>query len=81
MELYRVPGFDFAFQHGVDEKKIRELAEQMPRDRVDPRGAEKLRILSHPRLLTIDEVGYVPLAPMVSYFIFSRYAADMGKGP
>jgi len=53
----------------------------MPRDRVDPRWAEKLRVLSHPRLLIIDEVGYVPLGPIVSYFVFSWYAADMRRGP
>jgi DNA replication protein DnaC len=120
--------FDFAFQPGVDEKKIRELAtlrfveradvvlftgppgvgkthlaiglglevvragysvyfitlselaDQVPRDRTDPRWAEKLRVLSHPRLLIIDEVGYMPLDPMVSYFVFSLVCRRYEKG-
>lgn len=50
---------------------LSELADQVPRDRTDPRWAERLRVLSHPRLLIIDEVGYVPLDPVVSYFVFS----------
>jgi DNA replication protein DnaC len=50
---------------------LSELADQVPRDRADPRWTERLRVLSHPRLLIIDEVGYVPLDPVDSYFIFS----------
>ena len=50
---------------------LSELADQVPRDRAEPKWAERLRVLSHPRLLIIDEVGYVPLDPVVSYFVFS----------
>ncbi len=73
--------FDFDFQPGVDEKKSRELADQAPKDRADSRWVEKLRVLSHPRLLIIDEVGYVPLDPVVSYFVFSLVRRRYEKGP
>lgn len=52
----------------------------MPRDRADPRWAERLRVLSYPRLLIIDEVGYVPLDPVVSYFLFSLVCRRYEKG-
>ena len=59
---------------------LSELADQIPKDRADPRWAEKLRVLSHPRLLIIDEVGYVPLDPVVSYFVFSLVCRRYEKG-
>ncbi len=59
---------------------LSELADQVPRDRTDPRWAEKLRVLSHPRLLIIDEVGYIPLDPMVSHFTFSLVCRRYEKG-
>jgi len=59
---------------------LSELADQVPRDRTDPRWAEKLRVLSHPSLLIIDEVGYIPLDPMVSHFIFSLVCRRYEKG-
>ena len=36
---------------------LSELADQVPLDRTDPRWAERLRVLSSPRLLILDEVG------------------------
>ncbi len=120
--------YDFAFQPGVDEKKIKELAtlrfvaqagvvvftgppgvgkthlaiglgmeairagytayfitlselaDQVPRDRTDPKWAERLRVLATPRLLIVDEVGYVPLDPVVSYFIFALVCRRYEKG-
>jgi DNA replication protein DnaC len=120
--------FDFAFQPGIDEKQIRELAslrfiegaedliisgppgvgkthlavglgmeairvgysvyfttlselaDHVPPDRTDPRWAERLRVLSSPRLLIIDEVGYVPLDKMVSHFVFSLVCRRYEKG-
>lgn len=59
---------------------LSELADQVPKDRADSRWAEKLRVLSHPRLLIIDEVGYVPLDPVVSYFVFSLVCRRYEKG-
>lgn len=59
---------------------LSELADQVPRDRADPKWAERLRVLSHPRLLIIDEVGYVPLDPVVSYFAFSLVCRRYEKG-
>jgi len=59
---------------------LSELADQVPPDRTDPRWAERLRVLSHPRLLIIDEVGYVPLSPIVSYFVFSLVCRRYEKG-
>lgn len=50
---------------------LSELASQVPRDRGDPKWGEKLRVLNHPRLLIIDEMGYLPLDPTTSYSIFS----------
>jgi DNA replication protein DnaC len=120
--------FDFSFQPGIDERKIRdlasmrfveeaesiiftgppgvgkthlaislgmeavragysvyfvtlsELADQVPRDRSDPRWTEKLRVMSHSRLLIIDEVGYIPLDTKVSHFIFSLVCRRYEKG-
>lgn len=120
--------FDFSFQPGIDEKKIRdlttlrfveeaetiiftgppgvgkthlaiglgmeavragysvyfitlsELADQVPRDRTDPKWNEKLRVMSHPRLLIIDEVGYIPLDATVSHFIFALVCRRYEKG-
>lgn len=59
---------------------LSELADQVPRDRADPKWAERLRVLGHPRLLIIDEVGYVPLDPVVSYFIFALVCRRYEKG-
>jgi DNA replication protein DnaC len=59
---------------------LSELADQVPGDRADPRWAERLRVLSHPRLLIVDEVGYVPLDPVVSYFVFSLVCRRYEKG-
>jgi DNA replication protein DnaC len=59
---------------------LSELADQVPPDRTDPRWAERLRVLSSPRLLIVDEVGYVPLDRMVSHFIFSLVCHRYEKG-
>lgn len=59
---------------------LSDLADQVPRDKTDPRWAEKLRVLSYPRLRIIDEVGYVPLDPVVSYFVFSLVCRRYEKG-
>ncbi len=66
--------------HSVYFITLTELADRVPRDRADPRWAERLRVLSHPRLLIIDEVGYVPLDPVVSYFVFSLVCRRYEKG-
>jgi len=59
---------------------LSELADQVPKDRTDSRWVEKLRVLSHPKLLIVDEVGYVPLDPVVSYFVFSLVCRRYEKG-
>jgi len=59
---------------------LSELANQVPRERTDPKWAEKLRVLNYPRLLIIDEVGYIPLDSVVSYFIFSLVCQRYEKG-
>lgn len=59
---------------------LSELADQIPKDRADSRWLEKLRVLSHPRLLIIDKVGYVLLDPVVSYFVFSLVCRRYEKG-
>ena len=59
---------------------LSELADQVPRDRTDPRWAEKLRVMSYPKLLIIDEVGYIPLDPVASYFVFSMVCRRYEKG-
>jgi DNA replication protein DnaC len=60
---------------------LSDLADQIPKDRADSRWVEKLRVLSHPRLLIIDEVGYVPLDPVVSYFVLSLVCRWYEKRP
>lgn len=59
---------------------LSELADQVPRDRTNPRWVERLRVLGYPRLLIIDEVGYVPLDALVSHFIFSLVCRRYEKG-
>ena len=60
---------------------LSELADQIPKDMAGSRWLEKLRVLSPPRLLIIDEVGYVPLDPVVSYFVFLLVCRRYDKGP
>lgn len=59
---------------------LSELADHVPRERTDPRWEEKLRVLNYPRLLIIDEVGYIPLNPVVSYFVFSLVCRRYERG-
>jgi len=59
---------------------LSQLADQVPPDHTDPRWAEKLRVLSSPRLLIVDEVGYVPLDRMLSQFVFSLVCRHYEKG-
>ena len=59
---------------------LSELADQVPRERTDPKWVERLRVLSYPKLLIVDEVGYVPLDPVVSYFVFSLVCRRYEKG-
>lgn len=59
---------------------LSEIADQIPPTRTDPRWADKLRVLSSPRLLIIDEVGYVPLDRMTAHFVFSLVCRRYEKG-
>lgn len=59
---------------------LSELADQVPRERSDPKWGERLRVLSTPPLLIVDEVGYVPLDSVASYFVFSLVCRRYEKG-
>lgn len=59
---------------------LSELADQVPRERTDPAWTERLRVMSHPSLLIIDEVGYIPLDGLVSHFIFTLVCRRYEKG-
>ncbi|MGB9553248.1 MAG: IS21-like element helper ATPase IstB [bacterium] len=59
---------------------LSELAEQIPREKTDPLWSEKMRALTYPKLLIIDEVGYVPLDSLASYFMFSLVCRRYEKG-
>jgi len=57
--------------HSVYFSALSELANMVSRDSTYPKWAEKLSVLNYPRLLIIDEVGYISLDSVVSYFVFS----------
>jgi DNA replication protein DnaC len=59
---------------------LSDLADGVPGERGDPRWVERLRVLTYPRLLIIDEVGYVPLNAVASYFVFSLVCRRYERG-
>jgi DNA replication protein DnaC len=52
----------------------------MPRDHFRHRLDRRMRVYLRPRILIVDEVGYLPLAPLASNLFFQLVSARYEKG-
>jgi len=59
---------------------LADLVEMLHRDLKEDRLAERLRTLCKPRLLILDEMGYVPLDRVVAQFLFQLVSRRYLKG-
>ncbi len=59
---------------------LADLVEMLHRDLKEDRLAERLRTLCTPRLLILDEMGYVPLDRVVAQFLFQLVSRRYLKG-
>jgi DNA replication protein DnaC len=57
-----------------------ELVDQLQRDVKQDRVLQRLQFLSKPKLLILDEVGYVPLDPLAARFLFQLVSRRYLKG-
>jgi DNA replication protein DnaC len=59
---------------------LSDIVDEVSVGRGDPRWTANLKTYCNPKLLIIDEVGYIPLDPMVSHFLFSLVCRRYEKG-
>ncbi len=57
-----------------------DLVDQLQRDVKQDRMAQRLQFLCKPKLLILDEVGYVPLDPLAARFLFQLVSRRYLKG-
>ena len=59
---------------------IADLVDMLQRDLKEDRLSERLRALCKPKLLILDEMGYVPLDRIVAQFLFQLVSRRYLKG-
>jgi len=59
---------------------LAELVTQLTKARNENRLDEKMRSLCHPKLLILDEIGYLPLDQQASHFFFQLISRRYEKG-
>lgn len=59
---------------------LSELVTQLSKALAENRLREKIRTLCHPKLLILDEIGYLPLSQQASHFFFQLISRRYEKG-
>lgn len=84
--MRELEGFDWTAQPSVDQRQIRELATCRWIAHGDallllgPPGTRKLAIYARPKLLIIDELGYLPFEPDAAHLFFQLVSRRYGRG-